>query len=390
MKSSKIIWAIAALALFSAFFAPAPAFALLNNLFNKGPTGAQQMAKQRTQYDSMFPIQDEDSFNAVAKSFHRMPLNDPQLEFDILLPKDWTAEQTMSAATSDLDRKILGDLAHFKSGFMGTMQAEVNIQAIRLEHEITAENWLKNYVLQNGYSIQGKVIPLSERKANVYCTSTTDGKSNFIYATVEFNGSNAIIVSFESPLSIKEPLTFLRQKVVDSFRFIITGERPIEAQKNFSLPDALKFSYPESWTINDQDTRDMNNMSMQLYNHGSGEQVNGMIRFVAVRRTANTDFKKEINTMKTYFDGFLGLEFKRLVSSSTLSGVPPRFVFSRYETYQVKSKKENTVSQELRLVALGDKDWYIFIFMLSPSDTENFYLWACNTQAFDIILRKLR
>lgn len=351
---------------------------------------AQQPAKPAMPFNPLFPIQDDDSFNAVAKSFHRMPLNDPQLEFDILLPKDWTAEQTLQAQTaSDLDRKILGDLAYFKSPIMGTLQAIVTIQAVRLDREISAENWLKSYVLQNGYAIQGKIVPVNEKKANVNCISTSEGSSNYIYATAEINGNNAIIVRFESPLIIKDQLEFLRHKVVDSFRFILTGDRPIETQKNYALGEALKFNYPVSWTINDQDSHDPNNVSMQLFSQATGDQVTGMIRFIATKRNADTSFRKEVNKLRAYFDGFLNLDFKKLVSSDKMQNAPSRFLFSRYEVYQVAAKKENAAIQELRLIALGDKDWYIFIFLLSPSDTENFYTWATNTQAFDIITRKL-
>ena len=128
---------------------------------------------------------------------------------------------------------------------------------------------------------------------------------------------------------------------------------------------------------------------MELYSKSKGARIDGLIRFLVIRRTADTNLKKEAEDLKKYFDTFLKIDFKKLVSSNK-APVSDRFLFSRYEVYQVASKKENTADQELRLIVLGDKDWYVFAFLLTPSDVDNFYTWACNTRAFDMIVKKLR
>ena len=360
------------------------AWALLNGLFDK------KQAVQAPQQPQQYYIHDEESFKAVEKSFHGIPFKDPQLEFSILLPKDWTSEETVQTdMAGDLSLKLIGDLAKFKSPIINTQQAVVTIQSIKLSREISAQNWLKNYILSNNYDIQDKVISTDDRKASAYCIATSDNKSSYIYLAVEINGNNAIIVQFSSPLALKDTLQFLRKKVVDSFKFILATDSPIETQKNFSFADAVKFNYPESWSPNHMDIKDSRSMSMQLYSKGKNDRIDGLVRFVVIKRNADTSLKAETADLKKYFTDFLSLDFKKLVSSDK-APVTDRFIFSRYEVYQAASKKENTAEQEIHLVVLGDKDWYIFGFLLTPTETDNFYTWACNTQAFNMIIKSLR
>lgn len=395
MKHAKKIAAIGALALVVGLTFPAPAWALLNNIFGK--KAAPQQAAQPEQYY----VHDEESFQSVAKAFHRIPFNDPQLEFEILLPKDWTTEQTLQTSSSgELSQRILGEIARFKSPYINTMQAIVSIQSVKLDREITAEHWLKNYILTSGYEMDGKINVANEKKANVACVSTVEGKSSYIQAAALINGSNVVIIKFETPLYLKDYLAFLRQRSIDSFKFIMTTDKPIETQRVFNFGNTLRFSYPESWYLAGADVTNPTRMSMQLYNKDivsnpddprqKLDKVLGVIRFVMIQRHANTTFRKETDDIRRYFTEQMGLDFQNLISSDK-APVSGQYLFSRYEIYQVASKKEeNAPPRELRLVTLGDKDWYVFAFLLTPMEATNFYLWATNTRAFDIVLNTLK
>jgi len=119
-------------------------------------------------------------------------------------------------------------------------------------------------------------------------------------------------------------------------------------------------------------------------------QILGLTRIVVVKRIPGTSLKKEAADIKNFVEGVLGLELKNLVPFDKPPVFSKRFLFSRYEVYQVVSKKGNAMSQELRFVALGDKNWYVFALLLTPSDNENFYAWAVNTKDFDMIVKDFR
>lgn len=357
---------------------PQTANASLLDLLHKKDQPAQQ-----------YPIQDDAAFNANTKSFRQIPFNDPKLEFDIMLPNDWKSEPVIKTSDQALKQDIPEDIARFKSPRIGTAQAVVTIQSKHLAHEISAENWLRNYAVTNGYTPQEKVTADGNKKATISYISVFEQNSTYTYARVQINGDIVEIARFEVPLYLREPMGFLQKKSIDSFRLIQTNDDPVEQQREYSLSDAVRFTYPESWEVHYPDFKDSNSMSVQIHNEAQSRQVDGLIRFVAVRRRAQTSLAQELETLKKYFNETLGLEIKKMVSSGDIPAAP-RFLFSRYELYQVASKKKSLSEQDLRLVALGDKEWYIFVFLLSPSEADNLYAWARNTQTFDLVVKSLK
>jgi hypothetical protein len=366
---------------------------VLGDLFAKKQSGIP--------YSQVYPIQNEDDFQANAKARHGLPYDDPQLEYEIMIPKDWVSEETPQMTDANgPSRQLMGDIARYRSPVISTMQAILTIQSVKLDHEISAESWLKNYILSNKYNLQEAVVPVNDRKAGANFIATgLDGSSSYIYITVQFNGNNAVIVRLESPLALKGVLDFARNRIVDSFRFILETDHPIEGLKSFSFSNALRFRYPQSLTLNHVDVGDTRHMSMQLYNiamqgmvnsrRQSVAQIQGYFRFIVVKRTPETNLKKETDDIKSFIDKYLSLEFKKLVESKK-APVSKRFIFSRYEVYQVSQKKGNTVPQELKFVALGDKNWYVFGVLLSPSENENPDAWAIDNQDFNMMLRDFR
>jgi len=349
------------------------------SLFGLGRTSGQQ-----------YFIHDEESFRANTKTFHQIPFNTRKLEFEILLPKDWTSDPLTRVRDRTLKQDIPQSIARFKSPMIGTSQAVVTIQYRYLTQEISAENWLKNYAITNGYALEEQVTSLGGRKAGMSYISVFEVNSTYTYTAAQINGDIVALASFEIPLFLKESLGFLQKRTADSFRLLMPSDDPIEKQKEYALPDALHFIYPESWIVRYPDFNDGNNiLSVQLHNEPQAEKVDGMIRFVAVRRRSQTSLAQEMTGLKNYLNSFLGIELKKLVSSDKAPAYK-RFLFSRHEVYQVGSKKKNSDDGELRLVVLGDPEWYIIVFLMTPSKTGNFYAWAHNTQAFDLIVKNLR
>ncbi|MFH1157360.1 MAG: hypothetical protein V1721_00505 [Pseudomonadota bacterium] len=344
----------------------------------------------KPQMDTRFPIQDEESFKENTKPLHKLPFNDTKLEFSILLPKDWTIENINQEKTSiNQDQRLLGDIILSRSPVVNEAQAILSIQFISLDREISAENWLKNYASMSNYSIDGKIDAVSNKRASAYFVFMADGQITYTYATLQMNRNVAVMMQLKLPPALREPMKFLQKRVIDSFGLIMATDDPVETQKFFSFRDAMRFSYPESWLLYYPDLNDINNMSVQIHNVTKAGKVEGLIRFVAVRRAPGTKLRDEVAKLKRYFDEFLLIDVKNLVSSNTAS-VYDRFIFSRYEVYQVSFRKQGDSVKELRLVMLGDKEWYIMLFLLAPSEEEDLFSWSRDVQTFDLILGNIR
>jgi len=97
----------------------------------------------------------------------------------------------------------------------------------------------------------------------------------------------------------------------------------------------------------------------------------------------------EIEGLKKNFEDTMKIEFVRL-ETSRKAPVYDRFIFNRYETYEIKNKQRGVSSQKLHLVILGDKEWYIVLYLLTPREDDNLYNWARNVASFESILRSLK
>ena len=288
----------------------------------------------------------------------------------------------------DLNQRFFGETILSKSPIINASQAIVSIQFIFLEREISAKNWMKNYANMNNYSNE-KINAVNSKRANAYFTFMNNGQIINSYATMQINRNVAIMIQLRLPMSLKEPMKFLQKSVVDSFTLIMPTDEPVEKQKAFSLNDAMKFDYPESWHIYYPNLKNNNDMSVQIHSVTKTGKVEGLIRFIAVRRNSDTKLNDQVIKLKKYFDEFLMIDIKSLVSSDT-APVYDRFLFSRYEVYKAVTRKKDDTEKEIRFALLGDREWYIFIFLLAPAEKEDLPSWSRGVHTFDLILKNLR
>lgn len=377
MKEKKIYMLVGAIA------AAAAALMFFFSMQNTGP-GLQDQAAQQ-----VYPIHDDATFAEGSKTFSIMPFSKTELDFSIMIPNDWSEEVIVDKKATEMTPKIVNDIVSFESPMIGTSRAKVMIQVLKLEHEISARNWLRNYILASGYAPDGEAIENSPANAAGSFVSTQDGHSTYTRLGVIINAGTAIIVRFDVPLHLKDYTAYIRDKVVSTLKVTYPKEDPVETQKPFSLVDSIKFYYPISWISVAPDFRDMNRLSLQLHNKGTTGLVEGYIRFTAVRRTRSSVLLTEAESIRKYLQEVLNMEILGLVSSD-VSNAYGRFTFNRHETYDIQRTDKGQNPQELHLVALGDKEWYIFVFLITPKEQENLYTWGRNLRTFDTIIRSIK
>lgn len=376
-------WWLGAAALVAALGVSGVADADLRDLFGGGQ-GQQQASAPK-----VHPINDDASFAAKTKKFGLLPFNKADLEFSIRLPDDWEMEVVSQDQSQALSGKILSDVVRFTSPMIGTARAVVTIQTQDLVHEIDAKNWLRNYIYTSGYALQEDVTAKDNRHASAYYILVNEGRSTNFYASVTVNGSVLMLARFEIPLGLQEYISYLQKKSIDSFSMVYQKDSSIEKARSVSLIDALRFNYPASWEATPPDFKDVNRLSIQLQNKSPTGVVEGFVRIAAVRRNPSTSFSVEVDRLKQFFGDVMGLDFKKLRSSEKL-GTIERFLFDRYEIYDVQGRKENQGLQDLHLVVLCDKEWYIFAFLITPREQDNLYTWARNVRSFELIAKSIR
>lgn len=333
------------------------------------------------------PIHDDKSFAEGTKPYGLMPYAKAELEFEMLIPKDWEVSETMDA-TAESAQQILSRIAEYKSPMIGTLQASIFIDALKLQHEIAAKHWLKNYILSSGFTPEGEIESTSVKSASGFYIRTGEpgAHSTLEFVSATISGTWILLATSQVPLPLRDYLKYLQRKTVESFKILYPKEESIEDSKVFTLIDSIKFAYPSSWEIDSTDFRDMNKLSVHLKSQGSSRTVDGYIRIAAVRRTRSTDFVSEVVEQRKYFEETMKLKVVKMLSTGK-APVYDRFLFSRYEVYDVMPKSGRGTVQEVHMVALGDKEWYVFAYLFTPKEGTNLYQWARNVQSLQEILK---
>ncbi len=336
------------------------------------------------------PIHDDATFIKETKAYGMMPYAKAELEYEILIPKDWTEVEAYDTLQENQDA-ILSRIAYYKSPMVGTLQMELEINALKLKHEISAKNWLRDYILTQGYSPEGNVTEVTGKSATAYyvVAGSPGAPSNLEYVAARISGGWVLLATYRTPLPLRKYIDYLQKKTVDSFKILYPKDEPVEDQKVFTLVDSIKFNYPISWEVLSTDFRDMNRLTVHLQNKGKAKNIEGYIRFLAVRRSRSTDFQTELEDQRKYFDNVMNLKITKLLSSEK-SLAYNRFLFNRLEVYDVEPKKGKASPQEIHFLALGDKEWYIFAILFTPKETTHLYNWARNTQSFKEIIKAIK
>lgn len=367
-----------------------PPFA--QKVFLDGLFGRKTAPKQAM--PDAYYINDDKTFDENTSVTHMRPYNNPILEFDVRLPNHWTAEDLtknqMTAPGQDVDQRLVGNVVKISSEMIGVNRVTVSVLTQTVKQDISAQNWLKNYIFTNGYALQGEVEGKGPRQAAAYFNSTVDQLNYYSYMTVYVTGNMVFICRADVPLQLKTYTAYIQKKVLDTLQLSYPKDVDIESAKKFTLVDAISFSYPVSWQPTNPDFKDMTHLSVQLQSKDIDGSINGFIRVLAVRRMANTSLLNEVDLLKKHFADYLKIDVNSLASTAKLEKVPARFIFSRYEVYKAAYKKEGVADPEVRLIALGDKDWYVFVYLITPREQDNLVTWGHNLRTMDIILASMR
>ncbi|MEZ0259441.1 MAG: hypothetical protein ACAH80_00435 [Alphaproteobacteria bacterium] len=363
-----------------------------NTLAVKALFGFGEDKPAQPQVAQQYHVHDDDSFAKNTKVFSMMPYDKADLEFEFSLPNDWTSEEMITGQLQPGVMTVMGDVARFKSQMIGILQAKAAVEVLKIEHEMSAKHWLRQHMLASGYGLEGEVAEQGPRSASASYIIVRDSQTWYGYMGLRMSGNFAEIARFEVPLKLKNYLGYLQKKSVDSFRLLYPKEDAIEDQKVFTVVDCLKFNYPQSWTIASPDFKDMNRLSVTVQNLKPPKVVQGFIRFSCIRRGKSTDFMTEIEGLRKYLteNAGMALDIKKMLSSEK-SEAYDRFLFSRYEVYDVQSKRNKAAAtQELHAVLLGDKEWYVLIFLFTPKEASDLYTWARNLQTYKVIVKSIR
>lgn len=366
--------------------------------------GSDEKKEEKKEYT--FPV-DEKTFQEQTKEFHFKPQENPILEFNVFLPKDWIEKQFeaqedyLSNDTSEystLDRDLPDEVAEFESPFIKGQKLQLKVQSVPLYHEISAKYWLERYLNIHEYLLSEDISEKNDKEASAAYTFMDGDTSKSVRIRAIINSNIIMLVTSSIPSNYEEALGFLQKRSLESFTITNIVNDPIEKKINLDLQGAIGIYYPSSWKIFNQNLEDPRYMLVQLqslettgdkFSKKEMKKINGVIEIAAIRRRESTNLMKEINNLKSRLEDSLNISFNKMIESKEIKA-SPRFTFSRYESYVAEMQNNETNNKEIHIAVLGDDKWYVIAFLYTPQKETDSYNWARNVQSFTATVRGIK
>lgn len=97
-----------------------------------------------------------DEFNDMTYEQTDVPFGDESLAYTIRIPKSWKESDRGGVSNYNLSTRLLGTIAeYFSPPRLESVRSRFEIKAMRLEYALTAEQWLLQHVLGNGFTLEG-------------------------------------------------------------------------------------------------------------------------------------------------------------------------------------------------------------------------------------------
>ncbi len=341
------------------------------------------------------PLLSEPEFENVTQSFSETPFNDKALAYSLRLPKDWTKQRDVSLSNSKIGNKILGELVRFYGPAMLGERSYMNVQALKLDYQLTAEQWFIQYMLANAYTVQG-IKTIDDTRVEALYVYVVRDVTYSVRAMVQLNGTRAVIAQYYAPAENWEAEKQMQAQVIGSFKLLNKVEEIIEPMEKYHFLDIAEMEHPISWQVKADKLMSIDRLRVTFLSVASEEYkkntkyklLNGKITVGLVSYHDMNSIADEINKYKADIkkSGMLIGEF---IESRSDFKLQHNMTAVPVEVYEATDTGNDVLSYELWLLLMEAGDYYYFVSLLTPSRDEDYFLWSRNTQTFRVIAKTI-
>lgn len=359
-------------------------------------------------------------FEAKTKLFQDKPGEDTSLSYAVRIPSNWqqvkaedyssvvpSSSPSSSSDSHSQDSQdsqpsqpsppkkmeipgtvLLGDIARFYGPSLLDSQSRFSIQSSELKHDITAKNWLANYVLHNGYTLQF-MTEISETKAEAVYFQLEGDTAYISRVVAEINGPRMVLAVYSVPESRFQEEKVMQYNVLKSFHFLDPQEAKVENRKTYSFLNLLRFDYPETWRLLAPNIYSIDSMDAKIINSPDEAVLNGEIDIHVVSTELDTTLAEEIKVVQESVKK-RGLIIGKMIEEPHKYKFSDPIYFSRIEVYKATDTEGKLIDHEYWICVLMEDRYFYIVTMLTPARTIDFYNWATNTEAFQTVVETLR
>lgn len=332
----------------------------------------------------------EAEFTKKTQLIEEAPFGDEALSFSIRLPKDWTAEVPPPDAKNieKLSPSMLGELARYVSPSRLTLRSSFTLEALQQTYEVSARNWLINYLLNNGHTLNA-LTEISEREVEALYVVVDGDITYAVRAKAFINGPRVIVARYFVPQEDYQAERTMQAQALNSFKLLKQQPGGIEKWKTFGFLDQSFFDYPESWTLKAPLIKSIERMRAMLYTGMIQGKPEGQINVYLSSRLLDTSLSAEVERYRDKLIDIPNYAMGPLIDSYDVP-YSKDIDFGAMEAYKLIPQPITMMHYELVVAVMQGRDYYYMITLLTPARDAEFYIWSRNMRAFRVVVETMR
>ncbi|MBI1327435.1 MAG: hypothetical protein GC136_07295 [Alphaproteobacteria bacterium] len=322
--------------------------------------------------------------------------------FTVRLPQSWKKQDAgigEGEVQSGLSNALLVGLAAFTGPVSYEGQSSLRVKGQQLYRSTSAYNWMANYILDQGYTLNG-IAGLSHTRAEADYIVVLNGQSYLVRAVAIINAPHVILAEYMVPISLSEKERSVQVWSIGTLRPVAVSAGSIEPIEKYEYLDNFIFEYPASWIFQPAIMRTSDRLEGKLLNVRGGRKkleqlgysrviLDGKIDFTVHAIKPELDLKKEITILRDALkkDGFM---IGDLLETRTNLRVHEGFPYQRTDIYKINNPGKNLLDHEYWVTLVKNDKHIIVLTMVTPGREQDRSIWLNNIDGFQEIIARLK
>ncbi len=334
----------------------------------------------------------EQQFLDMTQEHKTVPYGDKSLGYSIRWPKDWVAGEDKGSSNFELNTKLFTSINIWYSPPRMGGRSRIEVKAVDLAFQLTAEQWFLQNVLESGQTLEGFLVH-NENKVEALMIIMEDDTSYYVRTVTILNGKRVLQAQFFVPMFFWNDERALQAQCLSSFSITYPTESVIENMLAFQFLDVAEVKYPESWKVRSKPLTSVERMNVKFLNIREtknkigrvDESIEGQVDATLVSTQTSSSLIKEIEQYKKTLEG-TGMLLGKKIENKEDFDYSKNFSFALTEVYEGIDSTNDSMEYELWVSVMVSGGYYYFVSLLTPSRNETYFIWARNTQTYKQII----
>lgn len=343
------------------------------------------------------------SFAEKTMTYKKRPYDDDVLAYKVSVPKDWELAPEKGSSNAVVSDRLFIELNTYHGPARIEGRSRLEISAINMDYDFTAEQWYIKYILESGYTVEGMKV-YDDTKVESLMVVMEGDFSYYLRTLALINGKKMILVQYYLPATYWQEEAPMQASIMQSFELINKSVEKIGEYQKFQFLDVAELTFPKTWYASAPAMRSVERMSAKFHSiRSSAFDVDGKLNVKSNDLSSISDGHVDVSIVSGSVGSSLISEVqtykKELETSGIIVGkkldVDPKLAFhesitfSISEVYEGIDSSSDFISYELWFSMFVAGNYYYFVTLFTPSPKQNYVAWAKNVRGYKEIVSSL-